>query len=573
MPSKMRTARRRACFRYDKFPKWRGHRNIETGTFEPAATYIQIVPLAYNAQAKWTSPITSKLLVDSGASMNFYNYWLNYQDGLGPDGSHPLGVLSQVDLNGNRTYSAARITSNQVFAHYYITSSATYVSGSHAFKIGEQYSWGWINTSFKANGDLFEQYRGVPGAGGIPTQVSVYNTPVISHVELNTDLGLYAQDSWTLKRLTLNPGIRLDYLNESIGAQSSPAGRFVPARTFAAVPNLPKWSNWSPRFGAAYDVFGNGKTAIKGSAGKYVQRDATSFASKYNPLAVSTDVRTWNGARDAQGHPTGLGPSQNRRFGLVADQSPAAEIERPYQLVYNIGIQQELFPRTALSANWYRREYRKLVATQNTLVPFSSYQTEYTPVSIPDPRGSGEPITIYNLNREFLGLTKYLDYNSESNSRTFTGYDITLNRRMVNGASFAGGVAIGHFVSVTCDVADPNQLRFCDQSQYDIPWYPVYKVNGMYPLPFGFRLSGVFQSAVGYADTTFGLHDINASYLVTRTVIPTLVQTTVTGLGAGAVPSHRRSTETVECVDGLMVVRVCGSRVRQRSWYACSGSR
>jgi len=513
---------------YDKFPKWRGHRNIETGTFDPAATYIQRVPLAYNAQVKWTSPITPKLLVESGASMNYYHYYLGYQDGLAPTAASPLGVISQVDLNTNRTYDAARNTLDNWFAHYYVVSSATYVSGSHALKIGEQYGWGWINTGQGANGDLFEQFRGVPGAGGVPTQVTVYNSPVTSHVDLNADLGLYAQDSWTLKRLTLNPGIRFDYLNESIPAQTAPAGRFVPARSFPAIPNLPKWSDWSPRFGAAYDVFGNGKTAIKGSVGKYVQRDATAFASKYNPLTLSTDTRTWSGAVDAQGLPTGLGPSQNSRFGLVADQSPSPDIKRPYQVVYNIGIQQEIMPRTALSANWFRREYKNNTTTQNTLVPFDAYQTEYTPVTIPDPRGTGDPITVYNLNRAFLGLSKNLDYTSATNSRTFTGYDLTLNRRMANGANFAGGMAIGHFIAVTCDVADPNLLRFCDQSQFSIPWYPVFKLNGQYPLPFGFRLSGVFQSAVGYSDATFGLHDIGETYLVTKAIIPTLVQTSQT---------------------------------------------
>jgi hypothetical protein len=513
---------------YDKFPKWRGHRNIETGTYDPAATYIQTVPLAYNAQAKWTSPITGKLLLESGASMNYYHYYLNYQDGLAASSANGVGAISQVDLNTNRTYAAARNTLDNWFAHYYLVSSATYVSGSHAVKIGEQYTWGWINTFQGANGDLFEQYRGVPGAGGVPTQVTVYNTPVTSHVDLNTDLGIYAQDSWTLKRLTLNPGIRFDYLNESIPAQTAPAGRFVPARSFPAMPDLPKWSDWSPRLGAAYDVFGNGKTAIKGSVGKYVQRDATAFASKYNPLTLSTDTRTWSGAVDAQGVPTGLGPSQNNRFGIAADQSADPNIRRPNQIVYNIGIQQEIMPRTAISANWFRREYHNNIATQNVLVPFDAYQTEYTPVTIPDPRGNGESIVVYNLNRAYLGLQKNLDYTSATNSRTFTGYDLTLSRRLTNGANFAGGVAIGHFIAVTCDVADPNQLRFCDQSQYDIPWYPVYKLTGQYPLPFKFRLTGVFQSAVGYSDTAFGLHDINATYLVTRTVIPTLVQTSVT---------------------------------------------
>ena len=75
--------------------------------------------------------------------------------------------------------------------------------------------------------------------------MTVYNSPVTSHVDLNTDLGLYAQDSWTLKRLTLNPGIRWDKFVGSLPEQSMGAGRFFPARTYPAVKNLPNWSNWS----------------------------------------------------------------------------------------------------------------------------------------------------------------------------------------------------------------------------------------------------------------------------------------------------------------------------------------
>jgi outer membrane receptor for Fe3+-dicitrate len=91
-----------------------------------------------------------------------------------------------------------------------------------------------------------------------------------SRNSVNADLGIYAQDSWTLGRLTVNAGVRFEHFNASIEATSSPAGRFLPARSFPEVKNLPNFNGIVPRFGVAYDVFGDGRTAIKASVGKYV---------------------------------------------------------------------------------------------------------------------------------------------------------------------------------------------------------------------------------------------------------------------------------------------------------------
>ena len=71
--------------------------------------------------------------------------------------------------------------------------------------------------------------------------------------DVNADLGLFAQDRWTIKRLTIEPGVRLDYFNASVPEQREPAGRFVPAHTFAAVSDIPNWKDVSPRLGAAFD--------------------------------------------------------------------------------------------------------------------------------------------------------------------------------------------------------------------------------------------------------------------------------------------------------------------------------
>ncbi len=42
---------------------------------------------------------------------------------------------------------------------------------------------------------------------------------------MDHDLALYAQDSWTMKRLTLNMGLRLDWIAQSLGEVEHPANR------------------------------------------------------------------------------------------------------------------------------------------------------------------------------------------------------------------------------------------------------------------------------------------------------------------------------------------------------------
>src|SRR5262249_29514107 len=113
---------------------------------------------------------------------------------------------------------------------------------------------------------------------------------------LKASLGLYAQDQWTIKRLTLNLGLRFDYLNAGVPATNLPAGSFVPARQFDAIPCLPCWSDINPRIGAAYDLFGTGKTAVKVNLGRYVGGEAVDIASANHPVnsSVIATTRIWS---------------------------------------------------------------------------------------------------------------------------------------------------------------------------------------------------------------------------------------------------------------------------------------
>ena len=58
---------------------------------------------------------------------------------------------------------------------------------------------------------------------------------------------------------------------------------------------MPNWKDVDPRIGGAYDLFGEGKTAIKAHVGRYVVGDAYTIARAVNPMqsTVNSVTRTW----------------------------------------------------------------------------------------------------------------------------------------------------------------------------------------------------------------------------------------------------------------------------------------
>ena len=426
---------------FDYLPKFRGHRDIETGNYSPEATVVQRTPSSFDAQVKWTSTVTSKLLLEAGFSENYYDYTLHYQPTVKLAADRPpYGDISHLDIVTGRTTVAAQRDFRDTFPFYNLYGASSYVTGSHALKFGVQWGRGWIKSWRDANGDMIQRY-----SSGVPNSVARWNFPIPqSQSNLDLLLGVFIQDSWTLKRLTLNPGLRFEAIRGSVPAQQAPAGRFVPDRQFDAIEDLPNWKNWAPRFGAVYDLFGSGKTAIRGSIGRYMQQEATGFAAKYNPLQQGSDTVTWtdtNGddiAQDAE-----LGAAANATLGVRRNINPDPDMKRPYQILYNLGIQQQLMAGVSVSANYYRREYHNLVYTTNLAVPLSAYDL----VTLPDPRGNGQVLPVYNLQRPFLGLVNELDTTSPNNWRRYNGLDATINARGPRGMTVAGGLALGRTVT------------------------------------------------------------------------------------------------------------------------------
>jgi hypothetical protein len=145
--------------------------------------------------------------------------------------------------------------------------------------------------------------------------------------------------------------------------------------------------------------------------------------------------------------------------------------------------------------------------------------SDYTLINVPDPRGNGQLLPVYSIVASKFGQVNLLDTNSANNTQVYSGFDISFNARLRGGAQMYGGTSTGRTISKTCDVTDPNSLRFCDQTQYSMPWLTLFKIAGTYPLPFGLQVSGMFQST----PTAF----LPMTYLVTRAIAPGLTQPSV----------------------------------------------
>jgi len=484
-------------------------------------------PIIYSAQARVASTVAARLFIENGFSMTYTHPKIWPQ----PEVATAAGAIPKQDLVLGTFANAYAFRSDLYKGNGVVTSSLSFVTGSHQYKAGYQLRMAHSRNTLTITGDrhLIQEYR-----NGVPSSVNVFATPVATDVWLKPELGIYAQDSWTLRQLTLNYGVRWELFRGVVSEQDVPAGRFVPARRFAEIPNVPNWKDFTPRLGVVYDLFGTGKTAIKGGVNKYMWGESVAFTERHNPHqaggANGSDRRTWTDLnRDDIAQDNEIGPASNRNFGLSPALRPDPDIKRPYHVEYNVTLQHEVVPRVSVTAAWYKRQYYRVFQTKDLAVSFS----DYTPVEVRSPL-DGSAITIHNLRPDKLGLVDQFETNSSNNTRRYNGFDLSVDARPRSGTTLFGGITVGKQIDKTCDVPDPNQLRFCDQTQY-LGYQTVAKVSGSHLLPGGVVVSGTFQSYPGNpvnAQATFDVASpeagLGVNWVVTRAVVPTLTQAQIT---------------------------------------------
>ncbi|PYR51806.1 MAG: hypothetical protein DMF89_04630, partial [Acidobacteria bacterium] len=464
-----------------------------TGTTTPeAATYTLFQPSHINS-ASYSAPLTSRLLLEAG--------WGSYQSRYrnpGPrvDGTfNPRMIRTLIqdgeipNLNARQPAGVGGGFNNHLIgglAHN--RASLSYVTGAHNMKFGYQGGFDNPSQTYTYYNEVILVRMSTATTGALKGQeVANRLTQVVSNDHTNLKIvrnliptSFYGQDQWTTGRLTLQGGVRYDHLlttypDSFFGGPgynaSAPVLIDYPSRSTQGV----SWSDVTPRMGAAYDLFGNGKTAVKFNLGKYMEAfSATNTDLDLNPLIRNTvsTTRTWTDNGDfvvncnlankaANGE---CGAMDNQSFGTAAftrsyDPNFVTGFGvRPYNWGLGLSVQQEVLPRVSVNVGYFRNWWGNWYVVDNRSTTLSDY-TPFSIVAPTDPRlpGNGGNVVsgLYNLIPTKVGAVDELAQSASNFGKqieNWQGVDVNVVARLRSGITAQGGTSTGRRLQDACAV-------------------------------------------------------------------------------------------------------------------------
>jgi hypothetical protein len=477
-------------------------------------------------QAVWTRPHTNRLLFEAGYSHQPVMY------NLLPTATAVTtlpGVLEASTLTVSRNMSGwfsgatRRISPKRTDA---ARAAVSFVTGSHNLKVGMT----TVDLYTLTANDADNNWINVQTFFGQPFRAN-FRTPGTATNEART-FGLYAQEQWRLRRVTVNAGLRYDYNKEWYPDQLLRASIWQPQDFFIPGQTAVIWKDFQPRFGVAVDLFGTGRTALKASATRAGQRDAASWAAALNPgLNNTLQSRAWtdaNGDGFPQGNPLDPAPNgelTSANFNLAFGRPIVTTFfdddwrygwgQRRSNWEFSGSIQHQVATGMSVDIAYFRRVYSNFTEVDNRAVSAGDFDT--FSLTVPSdsrlPGRGGAVLQFVDLKPGAVRLPNEIRTSSDKfggEDETWRGFDFAVNAR-VRGLLLQGGASTGRTTIDYCSLQSllPERLTtraaaagggdtvptsYCNRGTN---WLTQVKLIGSYNLPYGIQVAGTLQSQPG----------------------------------------------------------------------------
>jgi hypothetical protein len=425
-------------------------------------------------QLSWTSPYTNRLLLEANAQLGPYFWWGSRQKN-----SYDNTMIQVQETAGpipNIVYRSSNWSGHTGTTNIF-QGAVSYITGSHSAKFGARFHKNVSTFPKNYYNDTLLEYS---FTNGVPTQVNAFADHASEQEQHQTMIALYAQDRWTVNRLSVQAGLRFEHLGDYFPEQRMGPNRFLPtAVVFPAEDGPLNQKDLMPRVGATYDLFGNGKTALKFFIGRYVTTfNTVDEWANFSPAGInkfqSSDQRGWTDI-DGDFVPDCdfLNPAANGECGLgnpfFGKALPTNSIDpafvsgwntREYSWDLTAGITQEVAPRVSLQVDYVRRSWGNLPAIVNDALTANDFDT-FVFNAPSDPRlpgGGGYALTFRDVKPDKVQqISNRLTFANEVGGafNRFNGVDVTVNARLRN-VTIQGGTSTGNVIEDSCGVVAEN---------------------------------------------------------------------------------------------------------------------